>query len=315
MSIQELGVMRIHAFFFSLLTPRSQLLEKMEQMEIETKAQHQDEQPGLEYKMDPQPIYIRDNYQGADKLQGKIAVITGGDSGIGRAVAIHFAREGADLALFYHPREEQDAQKTKSLVEAEGRQCLLVPGDLKRLPYIQEAVDKVVDTYSRVNILVNNAANHVEQKEFTGISDQQMRETFELNILAMFRLTKAFLPYMAAEDCIINTTSVVSYRGSQALIDYASTKGAVTSFTRSLSQNLVEKNIRVNAVAPGPIWTPLIVATKTLEEVENFGKDVPMERAGQPAELAPAYVFLASEDASYFTGQVIHVNGGEVVNS
>ncbi|WP_097124177.1 SDR family oxidoreductase [Spirosoma fluviale] len=287
----------------------------MEQMEIETKAQHQDEQPGLEYKMDPQPIYIRDNYQGADKLQGKIAVITGGDSGIGRAVAIHFAREGADLALFYHPREEQDAQKTKSLVEAEGRQCLLVPGDLKRLPYIQEAVDKVVDTYSRVNILVNNAANHVEQKEFTGISDQQMRETFELNILAMFRLTKAFLPYMAAEDCIINTTSVVSYRGSQALIDYASTKGAVTSFTRSLSQNLVEKNIRVNAVAPGPIWTPLIVATKTLEEVENFGKDVPMERAGQPAELAPAYVFLASEDASYFTGQVIHVNGGEVVNS
>lgn len=284
-------------------------------MEIETKAQHQDEQPGLEYKMDPQPIYIRDTYQGADKLQGKIAVITGGDSGIGRAVAIHFAREGADLALFYHPREEQDAQKTKSLVEAEGQQCLLIPGDLKQLSFIQEAVDKVVDTYGRVNILVNNAANHVEQKEFTGISDQQMRETFELNILAMFRLTKAFLPYMAAQDCIINTTSVVSYRGSQALIDYASTKGAVTAFTRSLSQNLVEKNIRVNAVAPGPIWTPLIVATKTLEEVENFGKEVPMERPGQPAELAPAYVFLASEDASYFTGQVIHVNGGEVVNS
>ncbi|ADB36516.1 SDR family oxidoreductase [Spirosoma linguale] len=287
----------------------------MTQMEIETKAQHQDEQPGLEYKMDPQPIYIRDTYQGADKLQGKIAVITGGDSGIGRAVAIHFAREGADLALFYHPREEQDAQKTKSLVEAEGQQCLLIPGDLKQLSFIQEAVDKVVDTYGRVNILVNNAANHVEQKEFTGISDQQMRETFELNILAMFRLTKAFLPYMAAQDCIINTTSVVSYRGSQALIDYASTKGAVTAFTRSLSQNLVEKNIRVNAVAPGPIWTPLIVATKTLEEVENFGKEVPMERPGQPAELAPAYVFLASEDASYFTGQVIHVNGGEVVNS
>ncbi|GAB3033354.1 SDR family oxidoreductase [Spirosoma pulveris] len=287
----------------------------MTQMEIETKAQHQDEQPGLEYKMDPQPIYIRDNYQGADKLRGKIAVITGGDSGIGRAVAIHFAREGADLALFYHPREEQDAQKTKSLVEAEGQQCLLIPGDLKQLPFIQEAVDKVIDTYGRVNILVNNAANHVEQKEFTGISDQQMRETFELNILAMFRLTKAFLPHMAAQDCIINTTSVVSYRGSQALIDYASTKGAVTAFTRSLSQNLVEKNIRVNAVAPGPIWTPLIVATKTLEEVENFGKEVPMERPGQPAELAPAYVFLASEDASYFTGQVIHVNGGEVVNS
>ncbi|AUD07236.1 SDR family oxidoreductase [Spirosoma pollinicola] len=287
----------------------------MEQMEIDTKAQHQNVQPGLEYEMDPQPIYIRDDYQGADKLKDKIAVITGGDSGIGRAVAIHFAREGADLALFYHPREEQDAQKTKSLVEAEGRQCLLIPGDLKEVSFIEEAVGKVIDKYSHVNILVNNAANHVEQKEFVDISDQQMRETFELNILAMFRLTKRLLPYMNEYDCIINTTSVVSYRGSESLIDYASTKGAVTAFTRSLSQNLVEKNIRVNGVAPGPIWTPLIVATKTLEEVEKFGKDVPMERPGQPAELAPAYVFLASEDASYFTGQVIHVNGGEVVSS
>lgn len=287
----------------------------MDQMEIETKPQHQNAQPGLEYEMDPQPIYIRDNYQGADKLKDKIAVITGGDSGIGRAVAIHFAREGANLAVLYHPREEQDAQKTKALIEAEGRSCLLIPGDLKQLSFIQEAVNTVIDTYKHVNILVNNAANHVEQKEFVDISDQQMRETFELNILAMFRLTKAVLPYMAENDCIINTTSVVSYRGSEALIDYASTKGAVTAFTRSLSQNLIERKIRVNAVAPGPIWTPLIVATKTLKEVEEFGKDVPMERPGQPAELAPAYVFLASEDASYFAGQVIHVNGGEVVNS
>ncbi len=287
----------------------------MEQMEIEARPQHQDEQPGLEYKMDPQPIYIRDNYEGADKLKDKIAVITGGDSGIGRAVAIHFAREGADLALLYHPREEQDAQKTKALVEAEGRRCLLLPGDLKQISYIQETVETIISTYNRVNILVNNAANHVEQKEFSGISDQQMRETFELNILAMFRLTKSLLPHMAAYDCIINTTSVVSYRGSESLIDYASTKGAVTAFTRSLSQNLVERNIRVNAVAPGPIWTPLIVATKSPEEVEKFGKDTPMERPGQPAELAPAYVFLASEDASYFSGQVIHVNGGEIINS
>ncbi|QIP12601.1 SDR family oxidoreductase [Spirosoma aureum] len=287
----------------------------MEQMEIETKPQHQNAQPGLEYEMDPQPIYIRDNYQGAEKLKDKIAVITGGDSGIGRAVAIHFAREGADLAILYHPREDVDALKTKSLVEAEGRRCLLIPGDLKQIAYIREAVGKIISTYNRVNILVNNAANHVEQKEFSGISDQQMRETFELNILAMFRLTKNILPHMGAYDCIINTTSVVSYRGSETLIDYASTKGAVTAFTRSLSQNLVERNIRVNAVAPGPIWTPLIVATKTLEEVEKFGKDTPMERPGQPAELAPAYVFLASEDASYFTGQVIHVNGGEVINS
>lgn len=287
----------------------------MEQMEIEARPQHQDEQPGLEYKMDPQPIYIRDNYEGADKLKDKIAVITGGDSGIGRAVAIHFAREGADLALLYHPREEQDAQKTKALVEAEGRRCLLLPGDLKQISYIQETVETIISTYNQVNILVNNAANHVEQKEFSGISDQQMRETFELNILAMFRLTKSLLPHMAAYDCIINTTSVVSYRGSESLIDYASTKGAVTAFTRSLSQNLVERNIRVNAVAPGPIWTPLIVATKSPEEVEKFGKDTPMERPGQPAELAPAYVFLASEDASYFSGQVIHVNGGEIINS
>lgn len=287
----------------------------MEQMEIEPKAQRQYEQPGLEYKMDPQPVYIRDNYQGADKLDGKIAVITGGDSGIGRAVAIHFAREGADLAIIYHPREEIDAQKTKSLVEAEGRRCLLIAGDLKQVNFIEEAVDTIITTYERVNILVNNAANHVEQKEFSGISDQQMRETFELNILAMFRLTKRLLPHMNANDCIINTTSVVSYRGSKALIDYASTKGAVTAFTRSLSQNLIERHIRVNAVAPGPIWTPLIVATKTLEEVGKFGTETPMERPGQPAELAPAYVFLASEDASYFTGQVIHVNGGELINS
>lgn len=287
----------------------------MDQMEIKTKPQHQNEQPGLEYKMDPEPIYIRDNYEGADKLKGKIALITGGDSGIGRAVAIHFAREGADLAIIYHPREEEDAQKTKNLIEAEDRRCLLISGDLKDLQFIQDAVDLVIDTYDHVNILVNNAANHVEQTEFTGISDQQMRETFELNILAMFRLTKILLPHMTSGDSIINTTSVVSYRGSEALIDYASTKGAVTAFTRSLSQNLLERGIRVNAVAPGPIWTPLIVATKTLKEVGEFGKETPMQRPGQPAELAPAYVFLASEDASYYAGQVIHVNGGEVINS
>lgn len=284
-------------------------------MEIPTQAQHQDAQPGLEYEMNPRPIYIRDDYKGADKLMNKIALITGGDSGIGRAIAVHFAREGADLALCYHPREEQDAQETKRLVEAERRRCLLIPGDLRSISYIRETVGKVLSTYKRINILVNNAANHVEQKEFTGISDEQMRATFELNILAMFRLTKNVLPHMKAYDCIINTTSVVSYRGSESLIDYASTKGAVTSFTRSLSQNMVDRGIRVNAVAPGPIWTPLIVATKTPEEVEKFGKDVPLKRPGQPAELAPAYVFLASEDASYFTGQVIHVNGGEVVNS
>ncbi|GAB3639500.1 SDR family oxidoreductase [Spirosoma arcticum] len=287
----------------------------MEQMEIETKPQHQNAQPGLESQMDPQPIYIRDDYKGTGKLKEKVVLITGGDSGIGRAVSVHFAREGADVAIMYHPREEEDAQKTASLVRIEGVRCLLLPGDLRFLASIRQSVAKVISEFNRINILVNNAANHVEQKEFTDISDEQMRDTFEINILAMFRLTKEVLPHMAAYDSIINTTSVVSYRGSESLIDYASTKGAVTSFTRSLSQNLADRSIRVNGVAPGPIWTPLIVSTKTPEEVAKFGKDTPMERPGQPAELAPAYVFLASEDASYITGQVMHVNGGEVINS
>lgn len=284
-------------------------------LELETPPQHQNAQPGLEHEMHPQPIYIRDNYAGSGKLKDKIALITGGDSGIGRAVAVHFAREGADLALVYHPREEVDAQKTRKLVEAEGRRCLLLAGDLRKPAFIRHTVDQVIAEYSRINILVNNAANHVEQKDFTDISDQQLTETFELNILAIFRLVKQTLPHLKAHDCIINTTSVVSYRGSNALVDYASTKGAVTAFTRSLSQHLVERNIRVNAVAPGPIWTPLIVSTKTEEEVAKFGKDTPLERVGQPAEVAPAFVFLASEDASYLTGQVMHVNGGEVVNT
>jgi NAD(P)-dependent dehydrogenase (short-subunit alcohol dehydrogenase family) len=284
-------------------------------MELETPAQHQDAQPGLEHKMTPRPVYIRDDYRGVDKLKGKVAFITGGDSGIGRAIAVHYAREGADVAIAYHPREEQDAQETKTLVEAEGRRVLLIPGDLRSMNYIREAVETVLGTFGKLNILVNNAANHVEQKELVGITDEQLKATFELNILAMFRLTKLVLPHMQAGDTVINTTSVVSYRGSESLIDYAATKGAVTSFTRSLSQNLVDRDIRVNAVAPGPIWTPLIVATKSPEEVAKFGQDTPMKRPGQPAELAPAYVFLASEEASYFTGQVIHVNGGEVVNS
>lgn len=277
--------------------------------------QHQDAQPGLEHEMNPKPIYIREGYKGSEKLKNKVALITGGDSGIGRAVAVHFAREGADLAICYHPREEQDALETKRLIEAEGQKCLLLPGDLREVSYAQKTVDAVIDTYKRINILVNNAANHVEQKEFVNITDEQMAETFDLNILAMFRLTKAVLPHMKSPDCIINTSSVVSYRGSESLIDYASTKGAVTAFTRSLAQNLVEQGIRVNQVAPGPIWTPLIVSTKSPEEVAEFGQDVPMKRPGQPAELAPAYVFLACEDASYITGQSIHVNGGTAINS
>ncbi|QJW88890.1 SDR family oxidoreductase [Spirosoma taeanense] len=287
----------------------------MQQMEMETPAQQQEAQPGIEAQMHPQPIFIRDDYEGSDKLKDKIALITGGDSGIGRAVAVHFAREGADVAIIYHPREEEDAQKTKQLIEAEGRRSLLIPGDLRKLSFIREAVGKVLSEFNRINILVNNAAVQYPQKELTDINDEDMVATFETNILAMFRLTKAALPHMDAYDCIVNTTSVTSYRGSETLLDYSSTKGAITAFTRSLSQHLVERNIRVNAVAPGPIWTPLIVASFDPEKVANFGKDTPMERAGQPAEVAPAYVFLASEDASYITGQVMHINGGEIINS
>ncbi len=285
------------------------------QMDMETPAQQQDAQPGLEASMNPQPVYIRDTYEGAGKLTEKIALITGGDSGIGRAVAVHFAREGADVAIIYHPREEEDAQKTGQLIQAEGRRSLLIPGDLRKLSFIREAVGKVISTFNRINILVNNAAVQFPQKELTDINDEDMQATFETNILAMFRLTKAALPHMAAYDCIINTTSVTSYRGSESLIDYSATKGAITAFTRSLSQHLVDRNIRVNAVAPGPIWTPLIVSSFDPEKVASFGKDTPMERPGQPAEVAPAYVFLASENASYITGQVMHVNGGDIINS
>jgi NAD(P)-dependent dehydrogenase (short-subunit alcohol dehydrogenase family) len=285
------------------------------EMELDIKPQHQDQQPGIEERMDPKPVYIRQHYEGSGKLTGKVALITGGDSGIGRAVALHFAREGADLALAYYPSEETDAQTTKALVEAEGRRCLLVPGDLRKPSDIRDLVSTVLKTYNRVNVLVNNAANHVPQQDIAGITDEQLIDTFDLNVLAIFRLTQALLPTMGEYDCIINTTSVVSYKGSPALLDYSSTKGALTAFTRSLSQHLADKKIRVNAVAPGPIWTPLIVSSLEPQKAADFGKDTPMKRPGQPAELAPAFVFLASEDASYYTGQVIHVNGGDIINS
>jgi NAD(P)-dependent dehydrogenase (short-subunit alcohol dehydrogenase family) len=269
-------------------------------------------QPGDQYKMTPGPEVIRKNYKGSDKLKGKIALITGGDSGIGRSAAVHFAREGADVAIVYY-NEDKDAEATKEMVEKEGRRCVLISGDLKEEEFCKSVVEKTVKELGGLNILVNNAAVQFPKKEFKDITGEQVRTTFETNIFPFFYVTREAMKHLKEGDSIINTTSVTAYRGSEHLIDYSSTKGAIVSFTRSTSAMLAEKGIRVNGVAPGPIWTPLIPATFEPEEVAEFGKDVPMKRAGQPSELGPAYVFLASEDASYITGQILHVNGGEVV--
>lgn len=277
-------------------------------------AQKQKEQPGKEHKMTPQPEYIRESYKGGDKLKDKVALITGGDSGIGRAVAVHFAREGADVAIIYL-NEDKDAKETKQLVEEEGRKCLLIAGDVGDESFCKKAVKDTVKELGKLDVLVNNAAEQHEQTDLKDISKDQLQRTFQTNIFSMFYMTKAALEHLKEGSSIINTTSVTSYRGSHHLMDYASTKGAITAFTRSLSANLAEENIRVNAVAPGPIWTPLIPASFGEEKVKEFGQNVPLKRPGQPSEVAPAYVLLASDDGSYITGQVIHINGGEQVGS
>jgi NAD(P)-dependent dehydrogenase (short-subunit alcohol dehydrogenase family) len=273
--------------------------------------QHQEEQPGLEHEMTPAPTVIRKNYQGSGKLKGKKALITGGDSGIGRAVAVHFAREGADVAIVYLAVEEQDAKDTQQMVEKEGQKCILISGDLRDKKFCRDCVEQAAQVLGGLNILVNNAAEQHEKDDLREITSEQLENTFRTNIFAYFYVAQAALNHLQKGDAIINTTSITSYRGSDHLMDYSATKGAITAFTRSLSQNLAKEGIRVNAVAPGPIWTPLIPAT--LEEVGDFGKSQPMGRLGQPSEVAPAYVFLASEDASYITGQTIHVNGGEQI--
>ncbi len=270
--------------------------------------------PGSEEAMHPAPVVIRDNYRGSEKLKGRVALITGGDSGIGRAVAVHFAREGAKVAIVYI-EEDEDAQKTKEMVEKEGQQCLLLKGNIQDQNFCQECVEQVVSKWGQLNILVNNAAEQHPHESIQEMDLDLMEETFRTNIFAMMQMSKFALNHMKEGDCIINSTSVTAYRGSSHLLDYSSTKGAITAFTRSLSQNLAPKKIRVNAVAPGPIWTPLIPSTFDEEKVAKFGQDVPLGRPGQPAEVAPAYVFLASEDASYMTGQVMHINGGEVIGS
>lgn len=276
--------------------------------------QQEQPRPGMEYLMDPQPV-SDSMLRGSIRLRNKKCVITGGDSGIGRAVAIAFAREGAEVAIIYLPAEQQDAEDTAATIESVYQSpCHLLPADLSTEAGCKKVAKKIIRDLESVDVLVNNAAVHYPQKSLLDISDEQLQETFSVNIFSMFRLTRALLPAMITGSNIINTTSVTAYRGSGGLLDYSATKGAIVSFTRSLAANLMPQGIRVNAVSPGPVWTPLVPASFPAAEVAKYGTDTPMQRPAQPAEVAPAYVFLASDDGSYVSGQVIHVNGGEIIN-
>ncbi|WP_213526708.1 SDR family oxidoreductase [Paenibacillus sp. J31TS4] len=275
--------------------------------------QHQNQQPGIEKEMTPRPKAVDRAYKGSGKLEGKVALITGGDSGIGRAAAVCYAKEGADVSIVYLT-ENEDAKETKRLIEAEGRKCLLIAGDIGDESFCRDAVEQTVRELGKLDILVNNAGEQHPQKTIEDITQQQLEKTFRTNIFSMFYLTKAAMPHLKEGSAIINTASITAYKGSPELLDYSATKGAIVSFTRSLSASLVDKGIRVNGVAPGPIWTPLIPSTFDEQKVATFGSDVPMKRPGQPEELGPAYVYLVSDDSSYMTGQMLHVNGGTVVN-
>ncbi len=274
--------------------------------------QHQADHPGSQQQMTPAPVVDNPNYKGSGKMAGRAAIVTGGDSGIGQAVCIAFAKEGADVAVLYL-NEDRDAQETQKLVESLGRHCLLVPCDLKSEQSAQEAVDKVMRAFHRIDVLVNNAAVQYPQNSLEDISVQQLGITFGTNVLGYFHMAKACLKHMKPGSQIINTASVAAYEGSKTLIDYSATKGAIVSFTKSLSLSLSGRGVRVNAVAPGPVWTPLIPASFSPQEVEQFGKDTPMGRAAQPFELAPTYVYLACDDSAYVSGQVLHVNGGKIM--
>jgi NAD(P)-dependent dehydrogenase (short-subunit alcohol dehydrogenase family) len=275
--------------------------------------QTQKQQPGRETEMHPKPDYMP-RYPGSGRLEDKVALITGGDSGIGRAVAVLFAREGANVAIMYL-NEGEDARETMRIVEAEGRECLAIAGDVGDAGFCEKAIEQVIDRFGRLDVLVNNAAEQHPQKEIDNITPEQIERTFRTNIFGYFFLTQAALPHLKEGASIINTTSVTAYRGSPELLDYSSTKGAIVAFTRSLAKKLVEKGIRVNGVAPGPIWTPLIPSTFDAKHVASFGAQTPMKRPGQPNEVAPSFLFLACEDSSYITGSVLHPNGGETTES
>ena len=275
--------------------------------------QHQRRRPGREHEMKPRPKAEDEKHRGSGKLRDKVAIITGGDSGIGRAVAIAFAKEGAAVAIVYL-EEEKDANETRRLVEEHDGRCLLIPGDVGQEDFCRKAVERTIKEFGKIDILVNNAAEQHPQDSIEEITEKQLERTFRTNIFSFFFMVKAAMKRLRKGAAIINTTSVTAYKGSPYLLDYSSTKGAITAFTRSLSQALANKAIRVNAVAPGPIWTPLIPSTFPAEEVETFGSDVPLRRPGQPEEIAPSFVFLACDDSSYMTGQVLHPNGGTIVN-
>ena len=275
-------------------------------------AQKQDRQPGREDEMFPPPQFMP-KFPGSGRLKGKVAVISGGDSGIGRACAVLFAREGAKVAIIYL-EEDNDAEDTAEMVEAEGSEALLLRGDIGEKTFCEEAITETLARFGRIDVVVNNAAEQHPQEELTEISEMQLDRTFRTNVYGYFFLTQAALPHLDPGSSIINTTSVTAYRGSPQLVDYAATRGAIVSFTRSLAESLAKKQIRVNAVAPGPIWTPLIPASFDAERVEEHGADAPLGRVGQPNEVAPCHLFLACDDSSYMSGQVLHPNGGEVIN-
>lgn len=270
-------------------------------------------EPGKESKMHPQPIYDNVNCKGYNRLKGKTAVITGGDSGIGRAVAVAYAKEGCNVAIVYNIADD-DANETMSAIESYGGAALLIKGNLKDSNFCKDVINRIIKQFGGLDILVNNAAIQQPQTNIEDITDEQLDDTFRTNIYPMFYLTRAAMPYLKEGSCIINTSSVTAFKGNKDLIDYSAAKGAVTAFTRSLSQNLADKKIRVNQVAPGPIWTPLIPSTFDKLKVGTFGKNTPLKRPGQPVELAEAYVYLACDSSSYMTGQTIHINGGDIVN-